>query len=616
MKGKVWIVLVLALVLSCASGALAAYDVGAVTPEAVAEANSRAALLANHESIRLETEFSLWNKTVVYNAKDYVYYQPDEELYDAAGGWEIVTDDTGRYVRYNWDAVEGSTAGELYLTADSVFNSATLFNFTVEGVRDNGDGTLTMTLAGEEGGFTELLESIDAADPLIPADAREKVDFLLDAETLEILSSEDYGVRTDGERMVVHRNVVTFDAPEPEGAAEIRAASAAFRAGVPADPRTITVVYNAGTPSEHSFTLIADRSFMVHPITYYGYDLWYSDAERTQVFESTDGSSDMTIYSFAPGNYVYVHDPRLNPKVLEDAVADENAVYGFRPSETGSLKMYADADWTDPAVVAAGRVERIAYHESLQSMYDKLAEMRAAGEDIETIARTLSAMRNELRLAAYADDPEGLAAIRKRNLEKYGHEEGPQADELYAQYGSWETVMTKAFSPNAAMDACLGFYDQCYELYIAANWVQDNSATPAQRQYAVTAIVDLFNPWVEDADTVLSDFADASEIDVSFIPEWERAAMNGLVKGYEDGTLRPRQTISRIEAFVLLSRCLPALEAAGEPAEFTDVPDWAKADIDRLSAAGLVEGYGDGTLGADDPLTVEQLYNILRRAMA
>lgn len=67
---------------------------------------------------------------------------------------------------------------------------------------------------------------------------------------------------------------------------------------------------------------------------------------------------------------------------------------------------------------------------------------------------------------------------------------------------------------------------------------------------------------------------------------------------------------------MLLSRCLPEVEATGEAIAFTDVPDWAKADVDRLSAAGLLLGYGDGTLGAEDPLTVEQLYAILRRASA
>ena len=620
MKNRLWLVpaLVLALVLLCAVGAAAAYDAETVTAEAVAEANSREALLAAHESARLETVFSLWGRSVTYSTRDYVFYDSDGEvsLYDAAGGWSFYTDDSGRHVRYEWAAVEEATDGELYLTAEPVFNSDTLYSFTVEAVRDNGDGTLTMTLAGEEGGFPALLEYVDAADQDIPADAREMIDVVLDAETLEIQSSDDYGVRTDGERMVVHSNVVTYDAPEPEAAAEIRAASAAFRAGTPADPRTVTVVYDAGTPYAHSFSLTADRSFKVHPNTYLGYDLWYLDPERTQVFSGTAGDSDVTIYAFAPGFYVYGHDPRLNPHVLEDAVADSSAVYGFRPSETGSLKEYADADWTDPTVVADGRLERIAYFESMRAMYDKLDEMRAAGEDIATIARTLSAMRNELRLAVYADDPEGLEAIKARNLEKYGHEEGPLADELFEKYGSWETVLVKAFSPNAAMDACLGLYDESYDLYLAAGWIEEESTAPAQRQYAVTAFVDAFYPWVEETDALLSDYADAGDLDASFLPEWEWAVAYGLVKGYEDGALRPQQTIRRIEAFVLLSRCLAEVEAAGEALAFTDVPDWAKADVDRLSAAGLLEGYGDGTLGAEDPLTVEQLYTIIRRAGA
>ena len=38
--------------------------------------------------------------------------------------------------------------------------------------------------------------------------------------------------------------------------------------------------------------------------------------------------------------------------------------------------------------------------------------------------------------------------------------EGPLADEMYEKYGDWETVLTKAFSPNAAMDACpIGWAD-------------------------------------------------------------------------------------------------------------------------------------------------------------
>ena len=143
----------------------------------------------------------------------------------------------------------------------------------------------------------------------------------------------------------------------------------------------------------------------------------------------------LSFSSWAANGFRYQHDPRENPAAMRDIAEDENAVYGFRPSETGSLKLYADADWSDPAVVEQGRQDRIAYHESIASMYVLLEEMEAQGCSVEEIARAVSTRRNEIRLEAYADDPEALAALKARNLEKYGHEEGPLPDELYAQYG-------------------------------------------------------------------------------------------------------------------------------------------------------------------------------------
>ena len=69
-------------------------------------------------------------------------------------------------------------------------------------------------------------------------------------------------------------------------------------------------------------------------------------------------------------NLYYQHDPRDNPSAMADIVEDENAVYGFRPSETGSLSVYADADWSDPEIVEKGRQDRIEYHKSLETLYD------------------------------------------------------------------------------------------------------------------------------------------------------------------------------------------------------------------------------------------------------
>lgn len=172
--------------------------------------------------------------------------------------------------------------------------------------------------------------------------------------------------------------------------------------------------------------------------------------------------------------FAYAHDPKLNPSAMADIVENPDAVYGFSPNpESSRLGAYAEYDWTDAAVVEKGRQERIAYHESLDNLYDILHKMRAAGSSIEEMARAVSAERNRLRMESYRDDPEGLAKVKQSNLETYGDENGPTADSLYGKYGSWETVLQKSFSPNAGMDACTGLYDEYYTLYIELGLIQE-----------------------------------------------------------------------------------------------------------------------------------------------
>lgn len=161
---------------------------------------------------------------------------------------------------------------------------------------------------------------------------------------------------------------------------------------------------------------------------------------------------------------VYQHDPRLNPKAMEDIVVNPNAVYGFSPDPNSTrLGEYASYDWSNPEVVEAARQERIAYLASFDSQYELWERMIAEGKSTEEIARAVSKKRNDNRLASYKDDPEGLAKVKKSNLETYGNEEGPTPEYLFAKYGSWEKVIIKSFSSNSGMDACLGLYDVQYE---------------------------------------------------------------------------------------------------------------------------------------------------------
>lgn len=162
----------------------------------------------------------------------------------------------------------------------------------------------------------------------------------------------------------------------------------------------------------------------------------------------------------------YEHDPTLNATVMEDIIVDADAVYGYRPDPNSDrLGSFADADWTDKTQVAKWTDERIAYHNDFSMMYDTWQQMEKQGKSTEEIARKVSAMRNEIRLASYKDNPEGLAKVKQSNLKKYGNEMGPTADSLYEKYGSWAKVLVKSFSENPGMDACLGLYDIFYDTY-------------------------------------------------------------------------------------------------------------------------------------------------------
>jgi len=174
-------------------------------------------------------------------------------------------------------------------------------------------------------------------------------------------------------------------------------------------------------------------------------------------------------------DFKYAHDPRINYKAMDDIVVNPDAVYGFSPDpDSTRLGEYASYDWTDPVVVEGARQDRIKYLADFDSMYQLWDSMLAAGKSTEEIARAVSAKRNEIRLASYNGDPEGLAKVKASNLETYGNENGPTAESLFEKYGSWETVLVKSFSSNSGMDACLGLYDAQYEHNKAVNTVVEN----------------------------------------------------------------------------------------------------------------------------------------------
>lgn len=94
-----------------------------------------------------------------------------------------------------------------------------------------------------------------------------------------------------------------------------------------------------------------------------------------------------------------------------------------------------------------------------------------------------------------------------------------------------------------------------------------------------------------------------------------------IMKGYEDGTLREDSPVSRVEALVMLRRAFGSfpqlqgnnLRLAISKQEFTDIPDWAKAELDDVFSAGIAAGTGDGRFSPDDYVTEEQMKLFIAR---
>lgn len=100
----------------------------------------------------------------------------------------------------------------------------------------------------------------------------------------------------------------------------------------------------------------------------------------------------------------------------------------------------------------------------------------------------------------------------------------------------------------------------------------------------------------------------------------QTAVLQGIIEGYPDGTLRPRQSINRAEALKILlltassDRILADLGSPDLPPPlFSDVPPdaWFAGYVAKGQALGLIEGYHDGTFRPEQPITRAEAAKII-----
>jgi len=96
----------------------------------------------------------------------------------------------------------------------------------------------------------------------------------------------------------------------------------------------------------------------------------------------------------------------------------------------------------------------------------------------------------------------------------------------------------------------------------------------------------------------------------------EEAVKRGIVMGYEDGTFRPQAQVTRAQFITLLMRAFEG-EAAGSAAPaFKDssaIPDWAMDSVKKAVAAGLITGYDDGTFRPGNAISRSEMTALIVR---
>lgn len=94
------------------------------------------------------------------------------------------------------------------------------------------------------------------------------------------------------------------------------------------------------------------------------------------------------------------------------------------------------------------------------------------------------------------------------------------------------------------------------------------------------------------------------------------ARQAGIISGYNDGTFKPDNQVTRAEIAAMLDRAF-ILEGQQQPMVFKDVDKgfWAKGHIDNLAKSGVTAGYSDGTFKPANPATRAEVATFISRAL-
>ena len=116
-------------------------------------------------------------------------------------------------------------------------------------------------------------------------------------------------------------------------------------------------------------------------------------------------------------------------------------------------------------------------------------------------------------------------------------------------------------------------------------------------------------------DEDLSKFSDAGLVGSWAYADICRMVEREFVAGYPNGALGPKDNITRAQLATILARFCDAKDSTGGD-HFTDIAThWARQNINTAAAAGLVQGYGNGTFRPDNKITRAETVGMINRIL-
>ena len=259
-----------------------ALDPESVTVEALAAANAPEAVLSRHENADSVASVFGENSFTAYYEKG-LFYQctvnnDSDVLFGERGGWYYSDDDGDGEVElcFAWLAMNEEEAierGDVRAEQLCAFVSQDVTpRETLLSVEQNTDDVFTVTTEMTPEDSLNELERMWPDRPEEYLEGTVRCAYVVAADTLELLALREY-VRLNDELVLFFVACACYDTERPEGVDFYLAQEEALLSESAEERTLITVIYDAGTEQEESYSILVSDPELVTPVFRSGYSV-------------------------------------------------------------------------------------------------------------------------------------------------------------------------------------------------------------------------------------------------------------------------------------------------------------------------------------------------------